>query len=104
MYGPINADTIMFAEFSYGAHILHVTLNPIYCRGSDWRGTSKQFNKDDVTTYNISCFLLLIYDIQMLIKSIVWQELSSHHGVLQCQMADVQKLLRFSSRMRHINR
>uniref|UniRef100_A0A0E0PPP5 Uncharacterized protein n=1 Tax=Oryza rufipogon TaxID=4529 RepID=A0A0E0PPP5_ORYRU len=29
----------------------------------------------------------------MLIKSIVWQELSSHHGVLQCQMADVQKLL-----------
>ncbi len=85
MYGPMNVDTIMFAEFSYGAHILHVTLNPIYCRGSDWRGTSKQFNKDDITTYNISCFLL---------KSVVWQELSSHHGVLQCQMADVQKRLR----------
>uniref|UniRef100_A0A0E0A1C6 Uncharacterized protein n=1 Tax=Oryza glumipatula TaxID=40148 RepID=A0A0E0A1C6_9ORYZ len=63
-------------------------------KGSDWRGTSKQFNKDDITTYNISCFLLPIYDIQMLIKSVVWQELSSHHGVLQCQMADVQKRLR----------
>uniref|UniRef100_A0A0E0L2G9 YdbS-like PH domain-containing protein n=1 Tax=Oryza punctata TaxID=4537 RepID=A0A0E0L2G9_ORYPU len=32
---------------------------------------------------------------KMLIKSVVWQELSSHRGALQCQMANVQKRLRF---------
>uniref|UniRef100_A0A0E0PKK2 Uncharacterized protein n=1 Tax=Oryza rufipogon TaxID=4529 RepID=A0A0E0PKK2_ORYRU len=50
---------------------------------------SQQFNKDDITAYEISCFLHPVSDIQLFILSIFRQELSIHLSALHCQMADM---------------
>lgn len=72
---------------------LHMLLN--LSQGSDCWGSSQQFNKDDITAVEISCFLRPVSDIQLLILSFFFCR-NCHVTLvaLQLQMVDVQKHLR----------